>query len=57
MRFGISRERLRQLIDRGKIPAIRDAAGHRFLEEITVQRLLAEGKMPGPMAAAYPKTR
>ena len=57
MRFGISRERLRQRIDRGEIPAIRDAAGHRFVEEITIQRLLAEGKMPGPIAAAYPKTR
>jgi len=59
--LGVSRERLVQLADKGRIPVVRDSTSRRFIEQAVLDQLVRERRAPGretawPAAAAYPKT-
>ena len=43
-RAEISRERLKQLADAGRVAVVRDSLGRRFLEAVELERFLCERK-------------
>jgi hypothetical protein len=53
---GVSRERLGQLIDKKKIPVVRDSVGRRFLEQAVLDRLLCERRAQG-LEAPWPRVK